>query len=631
MAACMIFGSRPILVEGGIDTNPKPSKKSRLSSPGKMRKTMFSDEPELLRLCRNKKWMAVSLRCQSHPSEAVPSDLALCRHGETALSMAVRTGAPRDTIQLLLEASFQQINVIHRIRGSVLLDALRHRASDEVLDYLLRAVIHQGQADENGGKASFHSDILSETDDLGRTALHCMVERVKQSLDQGVRNPSDWYIFRKMLLARPESVCVTDNDGNTPLILLLLFPRVAIAECCSGVEEDLFRMVKLMVTACPSAAAIQRTLPEPWNQPKIKSGLGHSDEQTLLDGVPTPLYYAISHGRSVNTVQALTEANRKKGINGCATRVNHYQEMPLHIAISTRASIPVISHICSECPQSTLCPDESGLSPVDWMWIRYVMDWHTSNTTRALVSRGRHISTRFLDWHEDISKTLLQGGYGDNKTKHLVERMRTMLPVAAAAATPGTSCQSWSVLHASCFVPCPLAMVHLAVQHADPKALWTPGVEHRLPLHWAVARYGYTANYPLGFSRDTRRLIESTAVPMLISRFPEGCKVLDVHGQLPLHIALDAARHYREASASTSMSRRLSACEVDAMEDEIITALIDVYPEALEYPDRKTGLLPFQQAAVGSASRLNTVYAILRTLPSLIGTKREAEVDAMEE
>lgn len=174
-------------------------------------------------------------------------------------------------------------------------------------------------------------------------------------------------------------------------------------------------------------------------------------------------------------------------------------------------------------------------------------------------------------------------------------------------------------------------MVHLAVQHTDPKALRTPGVEHRLPLHWAVARYGYTASYPLGFSRDTRRLIESTAVPMLVSRFPQGCKVLDVHGQLPLHIALDAARHYREAAASTSMPRRLSTCEVDAMEDEIVTALINVYPEAVECPDMKTGLLPFQQAAVGSASRLTTVYTLLRKLPSLIGTNMEAKFDAMEE
>lgn len=634
MTACVVFGGRPGLGEEirDNDRNPSPSKKSRLSSPGmKMRRNMVSDEPELLRLCRSKQWMAVSLRCQSHPGEATPSASARCGHGDTALSMAVRSGAPRDTIQFLLDASFQQIGVVHRIRGTVLLDALRHRVSDEVLDYLLRAVIRQSQADDRGGTESLHDDILSEKDDLGRTALHCMVERVKLSLEQGVRNPSNWYIFRKILLARPESVMVTDNDGSTPLILLLLLPRVTISECCSIVEEEVHRMVKAMVSVCPSAAAMHRTLPEPWNQAKFCNRVGPADGKATMDGVPTPLYYAISHGRSVGTIQALTEANRKEGMNGCATRINHYEEVPLHTAISTRASVAVISHICLECPQSILYRDENELSPLDWMWIRHVMDWHTSKTTRSLVSRGRHISTRFLDWHEDISKKILQGRFDNKKTRFLVERMQIMLPTAAVAATRGTSCASWSLLHASCFVPCPLAMVHLAIEQSDPRTIQTPGVDHRLPLHWAVARFGYTASYPLGFSRDTRRLVERTAVPILLSLFPGGCTVVDVHGQLPLHIVLDAARHYREVSVAGRGSRRLSSCEVDGMEHEIMTALIESYPEALERPDGKTGLFPFQQAAIGNASSLNTVYSLLRKLPNLIGLSTETEFVAMVE
>jgi hypothetical protein len=61
--------------------------------------------------------------------------------------------------------------------------------------------------------------------------------------------------------------------------------------------------------------------------------------------------------------------------------------------------------------------------------------------------------------------------------------------------------------------------------------------------------------------------------------------------------------------------------EVDTTEGEVLSALVTTYPDSLEQTDCKTGLLPFQLAAVGPGARLDTIYVLLRQLPSLLGAE----------
>jgi hypothetical protein len=231
-----------------------------------MLRSLTSVEPELLRLCRGRQWQAVSRRSQSHPYEATPSESALHGHGTTVLSLAVRIGAPREVVQSLLKSSFHQIEVIHK-RSTVLIEALRHRASFEVVDYLLQAASHH--------QAAFQGriDVLGFRDDLGRTALHYMVERTKLSFEKGEVDPGNWHLFRTILQGRPESVHTLDSDGNTPLVLLLLLPKVQDAECRFAIEEEISRMVELMVSASSWVASISRLLPEPWHDSQLQTGL----------------------------------------------------------------------------------------------------------------------------------------------------------------------------------------------------------------------------------------------------------------------------------------------------------------------------------------------------------------------
>jgi hypothetical protein len=570
-------------------------------------------EPELLRLCRSGQWLAVSQRSQSHPYEAAPSESALHGHGATVLSLAVRIGAPRDVVQSLLNASFQQIEVLHQ-RSTILIEALRHRASFEVIECLLQAARHHQGAFQN------RIDVLGFRDDLGRTALHYMVERTKESFEKGEVDIGNSHLFRSILQGRPESVHTLDCDGNTPLVLLLLLPEVQDTECRLPIEEEISRMVQLMVSASSWVASISRLLPEPW----------HDSRCATSDGSPTPLYYAILHGRSLGTIDTLISANRKVGLNACAARITQHREVPLHTAITTRASLQVVARLLEAYPEAVLQADVFGLTPMDWMWIRHVIDWNTENTSSvALVSRGRHLSRLFLDWHGEVSRDLIHNEFDihlsrtplKQVTNNLVDLMELLLSTASAVATHDAT-STHSLINAACIVPCPLAMVSLAVDQSDQGALQTPDARHRrLPLHWAASRLGYAGNFPVGFTQHIQRVVEPSAVPLLVSRFPAACAVADGHGQLPLHIALDAARHFREIALVSPTQARLTVEEVNTTEGEVLSVLVTTYPDSLEQTDCKTGLLPFQLAAVGPGARLDTIYVLLRQLPSLLGVE----------
>jgi hypothetical protein len=67
-----------------------------------------------------------------YPAEATPSDASF-RRWEYDLSVAVRSSSPRYVVKALLEANLHQIGITHRNRGSILHEALKHRASDDVL------------------------------------------------------------------------------------------------------------------------------------------------------------------------------------------------------------------------------------------------------------------------------------------------------------------------------------------------------------------------------------------------------------------------------------------------------------------------------------------------------------------
>jgi hypothetical protein len=617
-----------------------------------MMRTFVQTEPEIIQLCRSRTWLTLIKRLQSHPIEATPSDASLRGEGSTTLSVAVRSSAPRHVVKALLEANLHQIGITHRNRGSILHEALKHRASDDVLEYLLQTMIQyqaflvsESPHQYKGNTVAQHAldpaqfrhisvqssrlvrgpSLLGVQDDLGRNALHYLVERAKRVAEHPERCSTTWGLFRTLSMAHPESIQVLDSDGNSPLVLLLLAPREGRAD---KLEVEIYRMVELMVSICPSVVTISRKMPRPFRFLPMVGG--STNNSPLGDGAPTPLYYALLNRRSNEIVSLLIRASHEARGKGCETVVSQYQEVCLHVAITTRAPLPVLYQVLNDFPEAVLFQDIYGLSSVDWLWIRHVLEWNASPldaVTSRMISRRRFLGSQFLEWNEFVSKRVIM-----DDDHHLVvdptavkqlqddlyQRMQLMLPVAAAVMTadpPYKQGEPWSLVHSACLVSCPAAMLHVALK-MEPTAYHAVRSKDlragRYPLHYAATRIGYSAHLPIGVSRGIQILQEASPVHDILPLFPEACRATDAEKQLPLHIAIDTGRWNRATTFQPSTD------DVDAAESKVLHALVSHYPDALERRDGKTKLFPWQQAAVGHGTSLTTIYGLLRRQPTLV-------------
>ena len=566
-----------------------------------MLKTLTPEEPELIRLCRANIWVAVVHRCESHPEEANPTPLAEEGAGTTALAIAVRSGAPIGAIQALVHANAHQLSVFHKFSGTILHEALKHRTPFDVLRYLLQAVIHHERVHcehEN------YVSMFARQDQLQRTVLHHMVVRaIRESASGGVSSGM-WILFRSIVLAYPHAIQAMDADGNTPLVLALVNPDIQNERD----EAYVFRMVQLMATTWPSAATIaRRGKHHHWKYQEH----GHQDVDsppTIGDGAPNPLSYAILYGRTEKTFELLLEANRTVGINACLTVVSGYREVPLHLAISLRSPITLVKDLVEYEPTATRIQDMYHLTPLDWMWIRHVVDWCSVTepfSADVMPSTRRYLSPHFAGWHDRVSEAM-KSGKTNSKRKHLeslLERMYLLLPAAAQAATKEPVCEQgepWSLLHSACFVSCPLAVVRLA-HEKEPDVVTIRDLRSgRLPLHYAAARTGYRATVPVGVSREVRTMVESSPAMELASTFVQATHVVDANGQLPLHIAIDTAKISNDKEAT------------------VVTELLHLYPDSLERRDGKTKLYPSLQAAAGQDASLNMTFMLLHKHPALM-------------
>lgn len=616
-------------------------------------RTLAPQEPELVRLCHSKTWDAVHSRSQSHPYEAQPSEASLRGEGSTALAAAVRSGAPQKVLEALLGANVHQVGITHRNRGSVLHEALKHRVSDDVIQYLLRTMIQYQKT-----SFSMHRrldidrvqsvclqftlnpvqvqdrrllvcpNLLSVVDDMGRSALHYFVEKLKLVAGNFRRIESTWGLFQALLLAYPAAVQMKDSDGNTPLMLLLVSPRGA---SCGQLENSICRMIHLMLSVCPEAAMVTRKMPRPWRFQPLPSPFSG---RHFHDGSPTPLYYAILNGRNLETVQLLLDVSKKLGRPGSTEIVTQYHEVALHIAVTTRAPLSIIYQIIQDNAGGVLVQDVYGLTPIDWLWVRHVLDWHANPAdfvSSRIISRRRFLANEFLEWHEQASRNMpltdpsflpanpvaIRG-----LQEELLQRMKLLLPLAAStsAAEPTFKTgEPWSLLHATCFLPCPVALVRAALSLDSQSITMIRSKDlraGRYPLHYAASRLGYSATFPVGVSRGIRTLRERPTIAEILPLFPEASRSRDRSGQLPLHIAIDAAKHTR------LMSKPLADDGIEILNQElsIIQMLLGCYPAAIECRDGRTCLFPWQQAAVGAGASLDAIYKLLRLHPTSIHT-----------
>jgi hypothetical protein len=705
-------------------------------TPLDMLRSLTPEEPELMRLCRIKAWDAVIQRCQSHPYEATPSDLCLGGEGSTALSLAVRSGAPRSVLEVLHMAQGHQIGVTHRQRGSILHDALRYRVSDNDLEFLLHKAIayeKSSLSSPSGTRKLASSDValgevvsgswhatpsatssfrhvhiqtsrpvvggltlLGAVDDLGRTALHCFTEHIKHC--NGGASPLALCWFYALLMAHPESLRVMDADGNTPLILLLTaeppppIPTPTTLFWGSSLEEHIACMVDWMVTLDPTCVSISRKLPRPWRflpslSPPHHSAMMMHGNSTTVPAYYSPLYYAILYGRSTRTVERLLQAlvshthhHQHPSPHGAAARIHPYGEVCLHVAVTTRAPPPVLQLLVRAYPPALHAMDVYGLTPMDWLWMSYVLDWQSLQQqqqdlqpimipSRTSISRRRQLSMDYVDWHTLASeripvmpmrqttnpKSLDEINNHDPVATKMVQELQSrllhtlqwMLPLAAREMASSSYLdtnlsdstdddddvvdETQFLLHAVCSLPsCSLGMLRLVLHEpAAPSHLCIRDPRTgRTPLHCAAHRLvGYRARLPLGVSRHVHVLQEASPVLKLLPLYPTASRMTDHSGQLPLHVAIDAAKRHRitcntvtpgghGGNTINSIDRSNDEWSAIAVaESQVLQVLIAAYPDALEWRDGSSRLFPWQQAAVGPGASVDTIYRLLRWHP----------------
>lgn len=521
-----------------------------------------------------------------------------------------------------------------------------------------------------------HSTLLNQSDGMGRSPLHYLIERYVATQSMRDCKEDIELLIRKLVKAFPPSIGKRDSDGLTPLDIALIGRRGYATVIDLEYEMKIYRLCSILLEAYPSAlipqlAVAKASLKLPSQLaccrhnkeptiPRIKrhNHLGYSDCTAISnrempnDGniENNPLSYAILHGRHSATIELLLNASAKIGtswhtgcidqweesgasVHGslcCMVLVSRDLEVPLHVATTMNAPLDILSNIVTSNPLACAIEDRCGLTPFDWLWIRYLLQEHSyredSHIRPIRVSRRRIVSEELPKESKVQSKRLIdiiiaRARNQDTVALHqqilnsrelqLLEKIRILLPAAAESLSKCKSgcnmynssktSSSWSDMHAAAYLECPPFLLLMTVI-SSPRLLMVKDSFGNLPLHYLAARSDYKKNIPSGVTSTPREYSEAIPIEEIVSLNPRMLQIYNGEGRLPIHIAID--RHVSKRNEHGGISKALILCKSD--------------PETLEKIDGKTGLLPFVLSAVGPSSDLDLIYNLLRECPSLL-------------
>lgn len=376
--------------------------------------------------------------------------------------------------------STTQVAVTNRLTGTILHEAIQYRCSNDVVAQLLQLLVDYQQhcVPTSNGNVMINAvdnacpvankkiccNLLSVQDDIGRTALHCMVGRWQQFYLTATESSltsshpqagamTDTQLFKRLLETYPKAASTMDADGNTPLMMLLQTPRVFVAATTETTgsaanllhdiqETELQNMVELILAVDLNIATMARKkLPQQsrWCQNGRNYYIGaHNNNyhnfpliveqhyrlakttpfvESLIAGMGnTPLYYALLNGRSTNTIQMLINANKVRFSldathhhAGLSHIITQYNKVCLHIAVTTKAPLSVIQLVLMEHPAAVIAPDTYGLTPLDWLWICHARDWHdNNNNSNTIRHHNRSRMSRLISRRRHLPNQFLE-------------------------------------------------------------------------------------------------------------------------------------------------------------------------------------------------------------------------------
>jgi hypothetical protein len=342
-----------------MSTTLRPLKRQRMTvvSPDPHPSISLTDR-SLNELLLDRKWEAALGRLKLNPVEASSSD------NPSPLALACRLGAPFECVKSILQLCPSKLRHLLDSRGTPLHEAIVcDDVGPEVIDLLLTADV---QLDSSTPRATLMQDVD------GYTPLHLLIRRRFQTHVMGSTGEESYLmeLLEMLVKSSPEAVVVPDRgEYEEPPIVMALkanvyAPLLQPGDATSArIERNINTMVNCMLRYYPTAASC------------VFSG---------YRGKYTALHSAVFHGRCAETIESLIQAEKRSpSKDRAALLANTQGEMPLHFCAMRGEPPRSVALVAAAAPEAGSMRDASGLTPIHWLWIRFV------STLLALDDGGR--------------------------------------------------------------------------------------------------------------------------------------------------------------------------------------------------------------------------------------------------
>lgn len=306
----------------------------------------------LYSLIEAKQWEEAASKAREHPE-----DVLHCNRVPSMLALCCRDGAPQECIQAVLDAAPHKLREVLDARGTPLHEAIVYEeTTPPVIAYLL-------QVDERLGTSSTDPPRAAVAQDVdGYTPLHLVIRRRFQSHVLGTDQASPMLEILELLVRScAEAIVIPDRgEYEEPPIVMALKASVYAPMLQSDAEETnmaqierhIYNVVDCMLQHYPQAAS------------RVFQG---------YRGQYTALHSAVFHGRCPDTIALLLDAERIAPSTQKACLLGNTQgELPLHFCAMRGEPPRTVRLLAEAAPEAITQRDVSGLTPMHWLWIRFV-------------------------------------------------------------------------------------------------------------------------------------------------------------------------------------------------------------------------------------------------------------------
>lgn len=320
----------------------------------------------LYALVNSKEWEEAASRAKNHPEE-----VSSCTREPSMLALSCRLGAPYFCVKEILDADPHKLRHLLDARGTPLHEAIVcDDIGPEVIGYLLKV---DEDSEVFGDSRAPRAAVMQDVD--GYTPLHLLIRRRFQSHVLGANTTEGSHLMEMLELlvsSCAEAVVIPDRgEYEEPAIVMALkanvyAPMLQSEETTAArIERHIFEMVDCMLHYYPSAASC------------IFNG---------FRGQYTALHSAVFHGRCPETIDLLLKAERSAplAVKACLL-ANTQGELPLHFCAMRGEPPRTVALLAEAAPEAISLRDASGLTPMHWLWIRFV-------STLLAIEDGRGVS-----------------------------------------------------------------------------------------------------------------------------------------------------------------------------------------------------------------------------------------------